>query len=340
MKPSLLLLLNWQTFLISMNTNQTDFLSNVELNDNLIINYKYPNEIFLSSNLNIISININSIRNKTEDLNLYISQYNTPIHVICVTEIRLTPNELHLCHLDDYEKVCCPRSTRAGGGVCLFVHRSTVFDVLVTEEFFEGSAVVVALRKPIVKIGVIYRPPQADINESINFLDKLLETHRGLVCLGDFNINLLNPSSLQYKSMANSNDFSFLNKVDETNFTYSTSTSRSITDHALTDLCNFEYSVALHDVSFTDHRVMLVSLKNANHLTGCNDDIDFLKYNFNAVSNSLRESVDQITNLKDLGSLINNLLRNNVQRIKIKKKIHRKPPWIDQFVLENIRIRE
>lgn len=323
-----------------MNTNQNDFLNNVELNENLIVNYTNPNEVFMSSYLNILSININSIRNKIEDLNLYISQYKTTIHVICVTEIRVSQDELYLCHLDDYVEVCCPRSTRTGGGACFFMHRSIVFDVLVNEEFLEGSAIVVALRQPKIKLGVVYRPPHADLTESINFLDGLLETYNGLVCVGDFNINLLNPSSLQYKSMVISNGFSVLNKIDEIHFTYGNSTSGSILDHALTDLCNYEYSVALHDVSFTDHRALLVSLKGIDNIESPHEDTELLKYDFDSVSVDLRECIDQVTNLEDFCSLVTNLLRNNMQRIKIKPKNSRKSPWIDQFVLNQIRIRE
>lgn len=174
-----------------------DFLNNVDLNQNLTVRHRPYDEIFTTSTLNILSININSIRNKINELHLYLSNFKSTVHIICITEIRLRPDELYLCHLNDYIEICSPRSSRAGGGAFIFIHRSLAFETVVNEEFFEGSAIVVELRSPKLKIGVVYRPPHADLTASVNFIDMLLENHNGMVCVGDYNINLLSPSSTQ-----------------------------------------------------------------------------------------------------------------------------------------------
>lgn len=323
-----------------MNTNQSDFLLDVDLNDNLIVRHKPHNEIFTNNTLNVLSININSIRNKIDELKLYISNYQSIVHVICVTEIRVCPEDLYLCHLDDYVEVCCPRSSRAGGGACIFIHRSVVFETLLNEEFLEGSLIVVALQCPKLKIGVVYRPPHADLTASINFLDNLLENQNGMLCVGDYNINLLSPASIQYKSMVTSNGYSFLNSLDASSFTYGNSLSGSIIDHGLTDLTNYEYEVGLHDISFTDHRAMLISLKGFPNVTSDDPASEITKCDFEQASLDLSRMVSQVTNLNEFCILASDVIRTNSHRVRLKQKHSRTAPWIDDYVLNQIRLRE
>lgn len=118
------------------------------------------------------------------------------------------------------------------------------------EEFLEGSLVIIELRCPKVKIGVVYRPPHANLAESISYIDKLLENKNKMLCVGDFNINLLSSDSTQYHSTVTSNGFSFLNSLDRSSFTHGTGTLGSIIDHGMTDMADYEYAVGLHDISF------------------------------------------------------------------------------------------
>lgn len=308
-----------------MHTHQIDYLYDVNLNENLTIIYKPYHEIFTN----------------TEDLKLYISNYHSIVHVICITEIRVRPDELYLCQLDDYIDVCCPRTTRGGGGACMLIHRSMVFETLINEEFLEGSLIVVALRSAKQKIGVVYRPPHADLAASINFLDSVLENHKGMLCVGDFNINLLSPISRQYQSMVTLNGYSFLNRIDASSFTHGNSLSGSIIAHGITDLTNYEYCVGLHDISFTDHRALLISLKGANNLTTDCLPIEHTKCNLEQASTDLSRTITLVTNLNEFCTLISDVIRTNTHQVRIQqKKKPRKPPWIDEYVLTQMRIRE
>lgn len=317
-----------------------DFLNNVDLNQNLTVRHRPYDEIFTTSTLNILSININSIRNKINELHLYLSNFKSTVHIICITEIRLRPDELYLCHLNDYIEICSPRSSRAGGGACIFIHRSLAFETVVNEEFFEGSAIVVELRSPKLKIGVVYRPPHADLTASVNFIDMLLENHNGMVCVGDYNINLLSPSSTQYQSMVTSNGYSILNRLDAHSFTHGNSLSGSIIDHGYTDVMNYEYAVGLHDISFSDHRAMLISLNGIPNVVAQGSVKEVLKYNLEQAVLDFDRVITQATNLNEFCILTSDVIKTNSKKVKIKQKCNRKSPWIDEFVLNHIRIRE
>ncbi|XP_055525286.1 uncharacterized protein LOC129718490 isoform X3 [Wyeomyia smithii] len=237
-----------------------------------------------------------------------------------------------------YDVVCCPRTNRAGGGACIFVHQSLQYDVMKNEEFLEGSSIIIYLREPRVKVAVIYRPPHASLNDTINYLDALLECNSKLLCVGDFNIDLLSELSRSYVSMVESNGFAFFNKVDSEYATRRSNTSRTIIDHAITDLYCQKYSICLDDLCFTDHKSILISFGLIRSKKG-NVEKQIIKYSFDRISLELAQSVNTTESLESLTALIHDTMARNSFIVHSRNRHRGKPPWIDDHVLREIQLR-
>lgn len=99
--------------------------------------------------------------------------------------------------------------------------------------------------------------------------------------LGDFNINLLSEQniSIEYQNLTSSHGFFLLNQISRdaptrvatrtvNNQTITTST---IIDHAITCIQHFSYDLSTSDVSYSDHKLMLLSFNDRT-----NQQINFI----------------------------------------------------------------
>lgn len=324
----------------STDTNDDDFISNVQLIDNLNIHYPNSNDTFSNTKINLLHININSIRNKIDDLLLYILQFEVTIHVVCISEMRLSSDELNICNLPNYDAVCCPRSSRSGGGACIFIHKSIEYETIRIEEFCEGSAIILSLKEPNIKVSVIYRPPHAPFRESIEYLDSIFESNRRMLCVGDFNINLLSTNSQQYLSMLESNGFTCLNRIHRNYTTYGHGDVVSILDHAVTDLCNHTFSMSLDDVSFTDHKSILISFGSSNRITVNRGLSRCVRLDFDRISIDLQQTLEGVESFESLTEIITNSMNCNSYELRSSNRINNRAPWINENVLREIRLRD
>lgn len=129
-------------------------------------------------NLNILYINIRSLRNKLDDLNDIVYQ-NKNIHIIILTETWIYANEEQYFNIDKFKAVHNCRNTR-GGGASIYIREEIAFieNDMTAYNFNECNIVSLKLVKQKLTIFGVYRPPQNNIEEYINELDKLLENQK------------------------------------------------------------------------------------------------------------------------------------------------------------------
>ena len=129
------------------------------------------------------------------------------VSVIGLTETWLNDVTSDLYSLEGYGLIEKHRTNKIGGGVGLFVRNSINYkqraDLLIFNDFCESLFIeidkeVFGCEKNIA-IGVMYRPPNHDINQFIEctkeILEKVHQENKFLYLIGDFNINLLNVDS-------------------------------------------------------------------------------------------------------------------------------------------------
>ena len=120
--------------------------------------------------------------------------------VIGVTETWLqNGDQENMVNVNSYKFLGKSRVTRRGGGVGLYIRQDifceTIFSVSL--EFIECLWVKLKLSpNNIVIMGILYRPPNSDVTQFLNYLEDVLSNlyseYDDILCLSDFNINMLN----------------------------------------------------------------------------------------------------------------------------------------------------
>lgn len=133
----------------------------------------------LKENLNILYINIRSLRNKIDELQNIIFSHKKTIHLIILTETWIYPNEINLFDIPSYKAVHDCRNTR-GGGTSIFINDNIKFEYQIEQKINLEDCNTVSLYLPKQKITIlsIYRPPKNNCKLFIPELDKILEKQK------------------------------------------------------------------------------------------------------------------------------------------------------------------
>ena len=105
--------------------------------------------------------------------------------------------------ISGFSIIGCDRSSRTGGGVCVYVSNSTTYDICLSYSNSVCELLILRLHKPALIIILMYRPPNClpeDFNDIISrsraIILSMSSPLPNIIMLGDFNfpdINWLNP---------------------------------------------------------------------------------------------------------------------------------------------------
>lgn len=179
-------------------------------------------------NLNIFHINIQSIRNKLEELEAFLG--TLPNHVLCINEHWLKREEVYMYVPAGYELVTIYCRAKNGyGGVSIFFKNNikvehAVLDIekFCVEQIFE----VVGVTFPKSKLVIIslYSTPNTDVNDFIKCWERLtryLEKYKkyDIIYIGDININILEKSTAKniFEDTLSAYNFHLMNNLPTRN---------------------------------------------------------------------------------------------------------------------------
>lgn len=135
-----------------MNNNEIPF-NNMEE----IMNVKYCNEIsireFMNKGLNCLYLNIRSLRNKLDELELLLISIKTKVHVIILTESHIRPQEKQFFNIPQCTAYHACRENSIGGGVSIFVHNTILSTFVIEKNSSNYNMILVHL--PILKLNVL-----------------------------------------------------------------------------------------------------------------------------------------------------------------------------------------
>lgn len=150
-------------------------------------------------NLQIVNLNVNSLRFKTDLLQAELGDYD----IICVTETKLNNNisndDISIENFQNPQPFRKDRLTDNGGGVLIYVRDNLIAKRRSDLEIPELESIcieVVTNRKKII-IMCFYRPPQARANSWDHLetlIDNCIDTNCSVLLLGDINEDLLSIS--------------------------------------------------------------------------------------------------------------------------------------------------
>lgn len=235
---------------------------------NLNVNISHKNRFPLYDDskvfMNILSLNIQSIRNKLADFTTFIENSKVKYHIIVLTETHIKENETKLFNLPGYEVEHCVRKSGRFGGVSIYVHKDfSSFNLIHKLDFDQNNSLLINIQKYNIKIAAFYRQRGSNFDNFLERLDYILDNYNNCYIFGDFNLDLFNLETdtniKRYYELVMSNGFVFLNSLQRQFPTRVDSNRRTSTciDHVITDTMlhvpNISYSFYLDDL-FGDHK--------------------------------------------------------------------------------------
>ena len=132
--------------------------------------------------------------------------------VIGLTETWLNPSNIDAYGIDGYNHIGITRSNQNGGGVSLFMSNEISYSELTeftkVQEYIECLFLKINFKDIIYIIGIVYRPPNSDIEQFTETLNDILSQISHLPCyiMGDYNLDLLkhechNPTEHYFNTM-------------------------------------------------------------------------------------------------------------------------------------------
>lgn len=155
------------------------------------------------NNLSMLNINIRSLDKNFDGFKDFLHCTNLDFGVIGLVETWLKDKPLDYFKLNGYSFESRNRENKRGGGVCLYIKDNIKYhvrkDLVQINHPANTESVFIEIEKSGSKnivIGNMYRPPDQDVNEFNEFIDKVLakatKNQKQVYLMGDFNINLLN----------------------------------------------------------------------------------------------------------------------------------------------------
>lgn len=314
------------------------------------INTKYKLNTFTLSKLNILYLNINSIRNKIDEIEIIIASHsNKIIHFMALTEIRITRETNKFYHIPNYNVYFNNRDS-GDGGVALYIHDSIQTTEIHNECIQNINFLMIRINKLKFNLGVIYKKPTVTNNTFNEFMRNKLSRNKKTIIIGDTNINLLKQNTnTEYTQLIESNGYKILNKIDTEYATrikkqINKIETRTIIDHIITDIHNFNYTININNTELSDHKQILVNID-------CNDSNIETKTNFTNNKIEINKTiVDQykfenilenydlsnVNSFEELHNTILNIKQKSTKTIKYTKIINPFKPWVDKVLLKLI----
>ena len=224
------------------------------------------NDLKGKSSLSFMHLNIRSLPKHASEFEAFMAELTINFDIIGITETWLTKSNSDLYDIDIYTHFNQTRNGKMGGGVSLFVrsHINCVIrsDLCLMDNFIEVLFVEMPKRSSglmkKVLIGVVYRPPNSDIQLFIEKITELLNGVRNenktLYLMGDFNINILAaedhlPTSEFLESMYSYGLFPLISKP-----TRMTQTTETLIDNIFTnDVTNSHCHQGIFFNDISDH---------------------------------------------------------------------------------------
>lgn len=226
------------------------------------ITHNINSSTYASGNyINVFYVNIQSIRNKLNDLILTLEQRNIQYDIIVVVESWLFPNETNLYNIDGFNAYHNTRVNREGGGISMWVSaRYNSSSVLEYDDNF-NNFLMVHIKELNVNILGAYNTKTNDFLEK---LDDILSKYSNCLMVSDSNVNLLQNGSItsKYNDIIGSNGYHILNKQHLLHCTRKTSITNTLIDHVVTDVVQKRYILSVDSHYFTDHESITIQMEN------------------------------------------------------------------------------
>ena len=307
--------------------------------------------------MKISHLNIQGITNKIDQLKLLLQSDDNEIHMIGISETKLTPNYADaLFEIEGYQKPFRKdRNCNGGGGLLVYVKNGISCYRRSDLELDTLECVWVEVKPTNSKsflVGHVYRPPNSNVQWNDYFeesIEKVLSLELETYILGDVNRDLLN-ENIQKSWLEYTESFGLSQLVSEA--TRVTNNSRTLIDHIY---CNTRENISFIDVptvGLSDHFPVFFTRKiNSPLLKSKHITISYRSYkNFDenkfinelqAVPWDIIQTFDDTDDILEAWlSLFLEVVNNNVPIRQHRVKHKNQPRWLTPEILDAIKVRD
>ena len=224
----------------------------------------------------IAHLNAQSIRNKTDELSIYVQKLK--FDVFTISETWLTPSfPSNLLQIEGFSLSRLDRNWNAnnqtqpkkGGGVAVYIKNDllcsgeTFANYNITSNDIECLWLEIKMKNTRnIVIGVIYRPPNGNVQVFTERLTDIANdittvNNIDLFILGDFNINYLEKNSAEFKLLRN-----FENLTNLKQYIKSPTRKENCLDLIYTN-CDFVSKAGVYEMLLSDHELVYISKKKS-----------------------------------------------------------------------------
>jgi exonuclease III len=269
--------------------------------------------ISVKNGLNILYMNINSLRRKLESFEQFLSEFPVEIHVIILVEINLTSGSEQFFNIEGFVGYFGLRKGKEYGGVAIYVNENLTSNLTKNEQCEFSNFLSVELVDYKFSIIGVYTPPDSNFRTFMDYFDSFLDSSVSALIFGDFNANLLNQSDQQvseYMNTISANGYTVLNKISREMYTRRSNTIDTLIDHVLNDRIDRNFTLFTGEHTLSDHRYLLLNVEdlpspdkpdkvckriNYSNVTADLFDYDFENANFDDFYQYLRSLIDKYT---------------------------------------------
>lgn len=306
----------------------------------------------MGSYLRVGHLNARSLFAHLNEVRHVISSHNFDIFAVSETHLDNTIPDDYMM-IDGYDFIRYDRN-RDGGGVGIYLRSCFKFNVLEMGVEIEQIWIRITLRGANIALGVVYKPPSSSYVNFINAFETtvshILPTVDDIFCLGDFNIDLLKPDTIEARRVTAALDGLGLHQVvnHATRITEDTAT---MIDYILTTDPRRVSDVSVSPISseVSDHDLIYCEIRYLSKKPPPRYKTarDFKHLNYTRFSDDLKSIPwNNIYDIDDIDGKVT-FLNNNIialldihapfKTYKITKKY---APWLTDTLREMMRLRD
>lgn len=222
--------------------------------------YLLPKEVGLifteqtKAPFSLFHLNVQSVRNKFDELNIFLDSFSFRFDVIMLTETWYK-NTDEVDRLEGYNIFNLNRSDKVGGGIAMYVKKHFKCSVITDFTIITNDYEILTLQHEKSIYSVVYRPPCGNISSFFEILEVFFrfigENGFTLYFGGDFNIDMHGPSYHKQEMMSLYQSYGLSNVILQP--TRVTPVHEALLDLFLTNLSTSEVIAGVVGETISDH---------------------------------------------------------------------------------------
>lgn len=304
-----------------------------------------------NSDLNVIYLNVCSLKNKLLDYEYFLNEFKTEFDAVIMVESWLNEGDEIFFNLPNYNAFHNIRAHRKGGSSSVFVNKKWKSEVLYKNNDNEIEFTIVHLSQLNINLLAIYRPPIQTIELINKFIEKfsiISDKYENLIVCGDINIDLL---TNDFKKNSYLNTMRIYNQIVLNKLTPEMATrvkitkkckSKTIIDIVSTNIIHKFKSIKffLCENSMSDHKSIAVSFEMLQRSDTTNSPIkkEIHFCNWPLISKSLTEIAFKTCKFDDFHTELCRTIKSKSKKIELdtNDKFFKRPYFNNQ--LKSIKI--